>query len=154
MQPGNPPQHKNAHAGLWFTAFLGLMAYMVYWGLDQDAQRAAERNAEGDRTEVVTGVTAVVMNQPGRYTVYTMLPDKTLKPNSVCHDMATECVLKADVPEGGLMSMSYRVNPYGFASEGVIHIHGVSSLTGGGWTEQCGKGCTRAQRTQILDGVP
>ena len=136
------------------TASVLILVGFFYWEISCSEDRARRENSPATSTVTVTDLVAVVAHEPGQYTVSTLSADKTLVEDATCRQYGVKCVLKLDVPEGQPMYMTYGVNPYGYKSGGVIHIHGISSLTGGTWTEICGKGCRREHQTQIIDGVP
>jgi hypothetical protein len=137
----------------WIWIFVAIFtASFAFYGNRFQERREAEANAPGTRTEVVSDIVAVAMHEPGSYSAIQLLPNKTMKTILLCREIP--CTLVADVPADKPLSMTYKVNDYGYKSAGVLHIHGAASIIGGGWKQVCGKMCQRDMQTQIIDGTP
>lgn len=108
-----------------------LMGYQI--------QRVKEQEAAPKTTAVrVSNIVAVVMHEPGQYTLLVQSNKGIIKESRLCRDapcgQATHCQFVADVPPDKPMWAEYLTNEHGCLEHPIVHIHGGRSFTGGGWS--------------------
>lgn len=122
-------------------------AVMGFTGYEPNAHRTVER---------IDHVVAVVLHEPGRYSVITENPTTKLEGSWGETTSSTHVELYADIPTDEYGWAEYRTRSYrpwlrresyhipNAPETLIVHYHGVSDLRGGGWNHgKFGSGQTR-----------